>query len=242
VNYYRIRNILHGDYAPYRIEKLPPDVQALQAIAFFSDTLIIGMPFAGVNGSMFLYKYRIANKEFGKFRDYPIDFPNLSNDDRSNLFACKLTVKRDNSKFALIYSDIGKIEIFKLPFNNPFTIIYTNYPDIFENKVGLTTESTRRTSGTHIFSWEATSTDRFIYAKIFANEYDKISDGRDLIRSVIHEIHVFDWDGNPIIKLKPDRFYSTFAVAPDDKYLYTIHPDSSNTIVRYKLDFYHEKY
>jgi hypothetical protein len=237
VNYYKISDLLNRNITPYYVSKPPPGIQTFQAMACISDSVIVGMPYGGMGGKTFLFKHDNTNNSLEHFKDYPIDFPNLSNDDRSNLFSCFLTVKKDNTKFALVYNNIGKIEIYNLTSNYPITIVYTNFPDIFENLDGLETNSLRVPRNSHVFSWQIKSSDSYIYVQVFGCEYEKISDGRGLRRSEIFDIHVFDWDGNSVALLKPDRFYEAYAIDPEDKYLYTIHPDSANSIMRYKLDF-----
>jgi hypothetical protein len=237
VNYYKLSDLMNHNITPYYVSKPPPGIQTFQAMACISDSLIIGMPAGGIGGKTFLFKYDNTINRFEHFKDFPIDFPNLSNDDRSNLFSCFLTVKNDNSKFAVVYGKFGKIEIYNLTSSYPTTINYKNFPDIFENMPGLETNSIRAPNNSHVFSWQVKSTDSYIYVQVFGCEYERISDGRDLKRSEIFEIHVFDWNGNPIALLKPDRFYETYAVDPKDKYLYTIHPDSASIIMRYNLDF-----
>lgn len=236
VNYYSIPDLLNFNITPRYVSKPPPAIQSFQALACFSDSIIIGAPFGGLGGSTFLFKYDNRTNNLSLFKEYPIDFPNLSNDDRSNLFSCFLTVKRDNTKFALVYSNFGKIEIYTPPSNKPITIEYKNFPDIFENMVGFNINSARLSRNTHVFSWQIKSTNKYIYVQVFGCEYDKISTGAGLRRSEIFEIHVFDWAGNPVALLKPDRFYDAYAIDSEDNYLFTVNPDSANVIMRYTLD------
>ena len=49
------------------------------------------------------------------------------------------------------------------------------------------------------------------------------------------EVHVFDWDGNLLARLKLDAPALTIAVAPDEKQLFAIRHDPEPSVVRYDL-------
>jgi hypothetical protein len=49
------------------------------------------------------------------------------------------------------------------------------------------------------------------------------------------ELHVFDKEGKPIVRLLLEDWMNNFAITPDDEYIYFWHPEVLDKIFRYKL-------
>jgi hypothetical protein len=233
IQYYRINDILQKNFTPYKIEEFPSKIDGFQTIGYFGDTTIIGAPF---RLNMLLFKYHSINKKIILFKEYPnvYSFDDL-NDLRNQYSGC-ITVKKDNSKFAFAYGSKGIIEIYSINDTIPITISYKGFPSLEENS-GLNNDSKFGTfrKDKMIFCWGISSTNRHIYAKVYNDKYFNLSDGKGLLRSYIAELHVFDWSGKLLTRLKPDYFYTQFVVDKNDRYLYTIDEDVESIIRRYDL-------
>jgi hypothetical protein len=233
IQYYRINDIMQNYMTPYKIEELPSTMDGFQTIGYFYDTIIIAAPW---RLKMLLLKYHSINKKIDLFKGYPnvYSFDDLMS--LRNQYTGCITVKQDNSKFALAYGTKGIIEIYSINDTIPITISYKGFPSLEEN-LGLRKDSKFSTFSKDemIFCWGISSTNRYIYAKIYNDKYFNISDGKGLLRSYIAEIHVFDWSGKLVTRLKPDNFYTEFVVDKNDKYLYTIDENVENIVSRVDL-------
>lgn len=233
IQYYRISDVLQKSITPYKIEELPREIDGFATVGYFDDSVFICAPF---RLNMLLAKYNSNNKNLSRFRSYPNVYSFEDLNDLRNLYSGALTVKKDKSKFAKSYGNQGIIEIYNINDSVPVTISYKGFPSLEENN-GLNNDSKRSifSKDEMIFCWGICSTNRYIYAKIYNDHYYNISDGKGLIRSYIAEIHVFDWSGKLVARIKPDYFYSHFAVDMNDKYLYALDDNREDIIRRYDL-------
>lgn len=125
-------------------------------------------------------------------------------------FAQKITtVKPDRSLLATVYH------------NSPILRIYSaeNWEKTAECQLGEILSGT--TDGSYDNYWRIRSTNEFIYAlysKGIPPEL-KWDGGTVKYADVANEIHVWDWEGNPILKLILDRSIFSFDVTPDNKQL-----------------------
>jgi len=233
IQYYKIKDILENNLVPYLIEKLPPKLDGFQAITYLSDTMIIGAPY---RENMHLFKYRSKGKKLEMFYAYPMQYPLMDSENMRGVFTCYISGRPDNQFFALTYSNLGMIEIYNIVTKEKHEIVYKGFPDLQHN-LGLNKDSKRWIIKPEekVFSWDIEVTQNYIYVKVFNTEYRNISDSKQLLRSLIAEIHVFDWNGKPILKLKPDKFYKYFDVDANDSFLYTLDDNVPNSIRRYDL-------
>jgi hypothetical protein len=233
IQYYRIKDIMQYNLAPYKTEELPSDIEGFQTIGYFNDTLIVGAPF---RLNMLLLKYHSINQKVNQYKGYPDTY---SFDDLNNLrnqYSGFMTVKQDNSKFALAYGSKGVIEIYNVNDTVPITIAYEGFPSLEEN-LGLHKDSEFSIFNKEkmIFCWGITSTNNYIYAKIYNDNYFNISDSKSMLTSYVAQLHVFNWNGKLMAVIKPEKYYTEFAVDKNNKYLYTIDENIENMIRRYDL-------
>lgn len=237
IQYYNIYDVIDSIFTPYKIESFPSKIDGFRSIGYFSDTMLIGAP---NRIDILLLKSHSSNKQIKSFKKYPNkyafdDFNNLR-----NVYSGRITVKPDNSRFALAYGNKGCIEIYNINDTLPITISYKDFPSL-EDNLGLNNDSKYWTQTQMIFCWGMKSSNRYIYAKIYNDKYTSISDGKGLIRTYIPELTVFDWSGKLIVRLKPDNFYTEFEIDQNDKYLYTIDDNIENVIRRYDISNYLSK-
>jgi hypothetical protein len=234
IQYYKIDDILNNNFIPYKIEKLPPKLNGFQSIGYINDTIIIGAPY-GEN--MQLFKYSCNRKILSIFKEYPIKFPLMNNDNKRRVFGCYMAIDPDNSRIALSYSNIGCIDICDIRDNRKLTLSFKEFPSLTAN-LGIDKNSKEWKPNLEqllIFSWDIEASERYIYVKIYNKHYSEISDSKTFKRDFVPELFIFDWSGKPVLRLRLDNFFTHYVPDRYDKYLYAIDDNFEGRIYRYDL-------
>jgi hypothetical protein len=137
----------------------------------------------------------------------------LENEDFSYIHSGKLTtVKPDKTRFASVFGSFPIIRIYDSTNITLVTEVQVNSFSTYD-------------LGLNSYYWRVRSTNKYIFAlyygdeiiesEVFNNEMPKYFDYASII-------HVFDWDGNPIMKLELDRPIFSFDVTPDNKQIIAI--------------------
>lgn len=172
--------------------------------------------------------------DFGE--DYPIIDGNIkiTDKDRIQLFAKANTAKPDGTAFACVYDKFPILRIYSstgelkkdIRLNNnqhfPYALIKQE-PTIEE--VNEMMQNYRMIK----------STNHFIYALYIGQKSKDLSPGLNDFSNIIH---VWDWDGNPIMELKLDRKIFTFDVALNDEYLICSSLEQLDGFYKYDLPSY----
>ena len=190
---------------------LPEELISSEDFFLIKDTLfasIAGRPssidfqgFCLKTGSIFSHGL-LAPVVSGKYNEAQVERVN-----NFNLNLKFTTVKPDKSRIATIY------------FSTPVLRAYSskNWELIAEcQMIGV---SSNQHYSNFINYYSIRSTNEFIFA-LFSDTPPPplIRDGdRWRHNDVANEIHVWDWDGNPIMKIKLDRLIYSFDVAPDNQ-------------------------
>ncbi len=233
IQYYRISELIKNNYKPYKTDKLPPELNRFRAVTYLGDSLIFG---ASYRGGMHLFKFNSVKEELKTFRNYPDTFPLKDPEMMREPYACFLASKPDNSSFAAGYYHTGRLEIYNVIKGETIIVTYKGSPSIIENW-GLKSDSEYLSFNPESmrFCERIVATNKYIYMSFANDKHSKIYNEKGKERTFIREIHVFDWDGNPIAKLRLDKFYSYFSIDNSDKYLYAIDEMKENKITRYDL-------
>ncbi|MFO8066048.1 MAG: BF3164 family lipoprotein [Bacteroidales bacterium] len=233
IQYYDIYKILNNSIEPDTIVKLPPEFNGFQTIIYIKDSVIIGAPY---RGAMHLFKYKVSERSYIKYKEFAIDYPNLDDETRRTIFMSYMSLRPDNKFFVIAYGSCGQIDIYNLASDNIIKISYSDFPSLYENiNIDKDVEDFRFNKNQKIFCWEIVATNNHIYAKVLNTTYTNLVDGMSFSRDFIPEIHVFDWEGNLVRIIKPDKYYYKFYVAPNDEYLYAIDSNIEDIIYRIKL-------
>ena len=234
IQYYKVSDILSNNTTPYKTEKLPPRLNGFQAVGYFNDTTIIGAPYGD---NMQLFKYSCNQKKLSRFKEYPIKFPLLNNNNNRRLFGCYVAVNPDNTKIALSYSNLGRIDIWAIGQTKNLSLSFKDFPSLSSNTGVEKNSKEWKPNLEHlmIFSWDIEASEKYIYVKIYNKHYLEISDTKTFKRDFIPDLYIFDWSGNPIMKLQMDKFFTHYVPDRYDRYLYAIDNNIENVIYRYDL-------
>lgn len=179
--------------------------------------------------------YDIVNNEIKDFGgDYPIINKNIKITpiDKSRIFAKISTVKPDGKAFASvhdkfpilrIYSNTGELKKDIRLHNNqsfPYALI-DKEPSISE--INNIMQNYRMVK----------STNNFIYALYIGEKNKNLEPGLNDFSNIVH---VWDWDGNPIMRLILDRKIFTFDVDKNDDYLICTSLEKLNALYKYTIN------
>lgn len=176
----------------------------------------------------------LNTKEVSEFGPpYPEIIKDISSKQKASAFSKIITVKPDNNLFASaydkfkiirIYSKTGKVlKEIRFKNNNYFSkdILIKNPENINLDKIKLHYQKIK-------------STNKYIYALYSGKSLSEISNSKK--SSFCNEIHVWDWNGNPIAKLILDKNIFSFVVASNNEYIIGAAFDDIDVFYKYKLD------
>ncbi|HPR31897.1 MAG TPA: BF3164 family lipoprotein [Prolixibacteraceae bacterium] len=236
LNYYQIEDLINEKFMPYKVIYLPPKLNRFREITAIGDSLIFG---ASYGGNMEMFKFNNISNTLECFREFPDNYPEMSNEHKTNLYAYFLASKPDNTQFVRVYESQGKIEVFNLNSNKTIIIKYKNFPSLEENlHLDNSSRDLRYFTNQKIFCWGIQATNKYIYLRVYNDNYTNIVGDDDLLRTFIPDIHVFDWNGNPIAKIKISEYFDYYCVDLNDDYIFTCDGYYSDIICRYRITNY----
>ena len=176
--------------------------------------------------------FNLKTKEISDFgANFPIVENKIADVNKNRLFAKANTVKPDGKLFASVYDKF------------PILRIYTNTGELkkeihYENKQNFPVALVEKKPSMEDIGMimqnyrMIKSSDNYIYA-LYIGKLEK-DIGRGL-NDFSNEIHVWDWDGNPIVKILLDAKIFTFDVDQTDEYLICSSLESLDVLYKYNF-------
>ncbi len=215
--------------------KLPGELISLSHIFMLSDYKIFGWDVRqNINKEFIEFDYNTnIISEFGpSYSKIVTDIPPLR---VASTFSKIITVKPDKTTFAAVYDKFQMLRIFssngkllrELQFkdsqNLPKSAIIGDFEDINPNDIK-----------THYH--KICSTNKFIYALYSGKTISEISKNNSGINDICKEIHVWDWSGEPVLKISLDKEFFSFSVSSDDSFIVCSSTEALDRLFRYDLD------
>lgn len=155
---------------------------------------------------------------------------------KNRVFEKVLVVKPDKSLFAAAYGKFPILRIYysedgrlknEVRFENnqkfPYALIKDDLPETAREKVMQN-------------YWKIDATETYIYALYSGKTHGETS--REFQFSpddISNELHVWDWEGNPVMKILLDRKIFSFVISPDDDYLICSSLTSMDKLYKYEI-------
>lgn len=190
--------------------------------------------------------YRESNNEFLEYNtknnnvsDFGPEFPEVEREipleKRLILFNKITTVKPDKSLFASVYD---KFPIMRIYSKEGSLIKETRYKNrqIFPKALIETNplESDKKKIMQNYRNIK--STNKYIYALYLGKTSEEIDKGGESADEFSNEIHVWDWEGNPIAKIVLDQKIFSCSISPDDSFIIATSMNYQNKLFKYSLD------
>lgn len=210
-------------------------VDALTVAYPLNETKVLGWNYT-IHENEFLL-YNPSDKQFSDFGNgFPYPGKNLTLEEKHRLFSNKqMTIKPDKQKFATAYMSFPMIRVFNsidgkliTEFNSPQT---HNFPYAMINRNATQDEIKELVEN----YFTITSTDQYIYALYSGKTKNKLYP--DLFTPNFsppdfgNEIHVWDWEGNPVKKISLDQMIFSFDVCLKDSTILAISVNDPDKIM-----------
>lgn len=170
-------------------------------------------------------------EEFGP--GYPkVDFL-VEAEKRNVLFSKIMVAKPDNTLFASLYDKIPLLRIYNKEGKLVSETELKNgqvSPSIYGRKHKKRVDTGELT--VNYLKIEATN--NYVYGLYSGKTQKELAEQRST-NNYCKEIHVWDWDGNPVARFLLSESVGDFAVSPDDSYVFLYSYELSDHLYRFKL-------
>lgn len=177
-------------------------------------------------------KYDFESKKMEDFGSrYPIVNINIKKEQRNMIFTKIMTGHHADGRLAIGYDKFPLMRIYDV--KNEI-IAETMYDNRQKEPIPYLEQSPRLTDfeDLTINYLKMKSTDKYIYA-LYSGKTPKELKGK---YDYCSEVHVWDWNGNPIVRFILNKNMSAFAVSPDDSFLLFYSITQDDRIYRYDID------
>lgn len=162
------------------------------------------------------------------------DFPTYSDEEfpetaLANLYTRRTGISYDKSKIALLYGRFPMLNIYNVNSGEVITSVLDKAPSQKEVRVGA---NQRTVNGAELISYYSSiqTTDKYIYGLYQARErfvLEKVTGSGNVgTRNLTDlELHIYDWEGQAIMKIKLEPWMTVFTPAMNDELLIFVHPE-----------------
>ena len=202
--------------------------------SLLNDSTVIGLNETSKNNQFITYDF------FNKKVNYSHKFPPIeikaSPFEKAHWLNSFLKVSRDHSKIAMAYEKLPLIRIIDLEGSKKDEIFIKTDNTLLRSIITDSDSNPIRPKGILYYYSDMEISDQYIFASYHKQEvsYNDNNEAQKVYYTE-QEIHVFDFKGNAIAKLKLEDWMSQFAVTPNSEYLYFSHSEKENSIFRYKI-------
>lgn len=233
------RNSENGKVVKYTLEeaqrhRLPSTMIPLLEGSLLNDSTVMGLNQIDENSQFITYDF--INKKINYSHLFaPIDIKAIPFE-KAHWLNSFVKVSRDHSKIVMAYEKLPLMRIIDLKGSEKDEVFVKTEDEILKNLItdleGYPIKSNSMVNYYH----DVELSDKYIFAGYYKQEIS-YNDNHEAQRVYYtgREIHVFDFDGNTITKIKLEDWMKQFAITPNSEFLYFPHPEKENSIFRYKL-------
>ena len=210
--------------------RIPVELIPLNQAFILNDSIVCGAN----REIMELACFNCNDNEVGFIFPLPNLYTEASSAIKSLLFTSQIAISPDKSSIACLYLSFPLLRIYDV---NTKNIIETNVKE-GPAQIRFTYDDRGITNAIDSYGYYSSIavTNKYIYGDFQAHKRERTDRGIERIPLTNKQIHVFDWDGEPRLKIElEENWFNVFTASLDDNYLYFIHPFKENFIYRYKL-------
>ncbi len=232
IRFFNLNNIQTDNWHPVNSFSMPREITPTFQMVYNGDSIIYGHA-RNETLNAEVYSYNIHTQEVSTLIHYPKIYPGMSSYDKSRVFIHGLGLKPDGSKLVSAYYYFKKIRIYDITTGHSIEVVYKDAPK--PEDISTIKKTIRGYYITHFitfFMGDLRTTNKYIYVEMVNKKIE------DLDPSALNnetEIHIFDWEGNPVARCIFDELFDCYAISPDDEFLYAASSADEGFIKRYKL-------
>lgn len=221
------KGLIYIDFSEYsttkrfysRQIKLPGELYTLNDPIQLNDNIVIGMPYVMKSDKMYV-KFNMNSKEIAYFGNYPKFYPGQLKELIWSAFYRHSVIKPGGLGFASFFDEIKMLRIYDSNLTLQHEVIM-QVPDLFEGK--------KFKENPMVYYQSAKATDKYIFALCLNTRLNNSDE-------TLPDIEIWDWNGNPVARLKLDHFIHAFDVTPDGKGIYGMDHEISDKLFYYDLE------
>ncbi|KYG81193.1 hypothetical protein AWW67_07490 [Roseivirga seohaensis] len=170
--------------------------------------------------------------EQGDTIDFPDFHPEIPVEAYHHLYTSHTAPSLDKRKFVLAYQRFPVLRVYDLK-KGSYTQI--NVKPENEQKKDIQADARGRSiQGLGMFTYyqKVVVSEKYIYAKHQEGSLERVNGEFGSVKHTGLEIHVFDWNGNPVKKLLLPDWVNPYTVTQNDEFIYFFHPENENYLYR----------
>ena len=175
--------------------------------------------------------FNIQNGVTGEFISFPEFVDDITPKAKSLVYNKKLRVSRDESKIVMAYSRFPLIRIYDVVSGQIKNVFVKTDSKFEQNEIKMNPDKLN-INYKELFNYyiNLEVTEKFIYAQMLIMSWDN-----DLAKSKLHypsELHVFNLNGEPKLKITLEDWMHTYAPSMDDQYIYFWNAEIEDKVYR----------
>lgn len=198
-----------------------------------SDTLICSVK--STRSEKELVYYNSISNETGYMIDFPNLYPSAPKDALARLYHKHVKISNDKSKIAMVYQLLPMMRIYDVKKKKTHELFINEGPRQKE----FLFDRNQLANGIDLYSYyESISvTDNYIYAFFQSKERAYKENSGEIITIPLTEkqLHVFDWEGKPVVRIILKDWMRVYTPTQDERFIYFINPFREDMIYRFSL-------
>lgn len=212
------------------IHKIPGEFVPFNQSFFVNDSIIAGVK-NFYNEKQLAY-FNIFNGKIGYFFDYPNLYPEIPETALYHFYNDRFRISKDRSRIASISAKLPLLRIYNIEKQSTEEIYIKTQNDQVPNVIVATNNLEVSLPGLYIYYHDIMVSKDHIYARFQEGQFSEGSKYRLISEN---QLHVFDFNGKPVVKIILEDWMYRYAVTPDDKFIYFWHPEVENQLFRFPL-------
>jgi len=219
------------------INKIPLPNELIGASQIF----MINNNIYGYNAAMKGHEYIGFNHESWEVFDFGPGFPEYTlklNEEQKNVLYTKIvTNKPDGSKFAALYD---KFPILRIYDDRGILLHQSQFYNQQKEPLAYLREqiSLSEMNGTTINYLRIKATDSYIYGLYAGKTHGELNVQEKRVDDFCKEIHIWDWEGKPLVKFVLNKEIMAFSVSPDNKCIIGTSANHDNKLFKLEISKY----